>query len=213
MSLSLCAMVEGSVYHIFKLHCVLEGTHDPLKTSVAARFACSTCYLWTIYCVCDCTLESLPGIIWKPWNLPAGKFTAKQLYCWNSDKSTPVYDFESRARCEQLNILYNVAWPPGGCNIESVYFDWHFSFFFSSRHYCCKWCICSIWICSSKKMFRYLGKHLNKFFCYDDDDFWKQSSKNATDRQHNEQKQADLHYIGTPDYVEVGFAELFSNIK
>lgn len=116
--------------------------------SLVCRF--HTQYLWTIYCVCACKLESLPGIIWKFWNLPAGKFTVKQLYCWNSDKSTPVYDFENRARCEQLNILYTVAWPPGGCNIESVYFDWHFSFFFSSRHYCCKWYLCSIWICSSK---------------------------------------------------------------
>lgn len=117
----------------------------------------------------------IPGIFWKLWNLPAGKFTAKQLYCWNSDKSTPVYDFENRSRCEQLNILYTVARPPGGCNIESVYFDWHFSFFFSSRHYCCKRYLSSIWSHSSKKMFRYLDKHLlNKFFYDDDDDdFWK----------------------------------------
>lgn len=105
-------------------------------------------------------LESLPGIIWKLWNLPAEKFTAKQLYCWNSDKSTPVYDFENRARCMQLNILYTVTQPPGGCIIESVYFDWHISFFFSSRHYCCKWYLCSIWIFSSKKLVRYLDKHL-----------------------------------------------------
>lgn len=49
MSLSLCTMMEVSVYHIFKLHCVLEGARDPLKTSVAARFAGSTRYLWTFY--------------------------------------------------------------------------------------------------------------------------------------------------------------------
>lgn len=152
MSLSLCCMMKVSMYHIFKLHSVLEGAHDPLQTSVAAWFASSTRYLWTFYCVCDCKPESLPGIFWKLWNLPAGKFTAKQLYCWNSDKSTPwLYDFENRSRCEQLNILYTVARPPGGCNIESVYFDWHFSFFFSSRHYCCKWYLSSIWSCSSKK--------------------------------------------------------------
>ena len=35
-------MMEISVYCIFKLHCVLEGPHDPLKTSVAAWFAGST---------------------------------------------------------------------------------------------------------------------------------------------------------------------------
>ncbi|XP_009459420.1 PREDICTED: LOW QUALITY PROTEIN: coiled-coil domain-containing protein 171 [Nipponia nippon] len=38
-----------------------------------------------------------------------------------------------------------------------------------------------------KKLFRYLDKHLlNKFFYYYYDDFLKQSSDNATDRQHNE---------------------------
>lgn len=130
MSLSLFTAMKVPMYHIFKLHRVLEGAHDPLQTSVVAWFASSTCYLWTIYCVCDCKPKSLPGIIWKLWNLPAGKFTAKQLYCWNSDKSTPVYDFENRTRCEQLNRLYTVAQPPGCCNIESVYFDWQFSFYF-----------------------------------------------------------------------------------
>lgn len=158
MVLSLCTTLEVSVYHIFKLNCVLEGARDPQHTSVAAWFASCVRYMWTIYSVCDGKLESLPGIIWKLWNLPAGKFTAKQLYCWNSDKSTPVYDFENRARYMKLNILYTVTQPPGGCIIESVYFDWHFSLFFSSRHYCCKWYLCLIWIFSSKN---WLGIWIN----------------------------------------------------
>lgn len=86
----------------------------------------------------------------------------------------------------QLNILYTVTQPPGGCIIESVYFDWHISFFFSSRHYCCKWYLCSIWIFSSKKLVRYLDKYLlNKFFYYYVDDFWKQSNNNAIPTQHH----------------------------
>lgn len=161
MAFSLCTTLEVSAYHIFKLNCVLEGAHNPQHTSVAVWFVGSAHYLWTIYCVWDGKPESLPGIIWKLWNLPAGKFTAKQLYCWNSDKSTPVYDFENRTRCMQLNILYTVTRPPGGCIIESVYFDWHILFFFSSRHYCCKWYLCSIWIFSSKS---WLGIWINIFW-------------------------------------------------
>lgn len=103
--------------------------------------------------VCEFYLESLPVIIGKLRTLPAGKFTAQQLHCWNSDKSLPPPQFMAlkiRDKCEQLNILHTVLRPRGGYIMESVYFDWHFSFFFSSRHYYCKWYLCSIWICYSK---------------------------------------------------------------